>query len=201
MSEQIDQQRKAELLSKQVEHIDIKKHNVVALVDDMAHMAYSARDLARSELERAQSRLTNLEASVVAARLEASRAGADASRSRSDFDAAEKAYLRQQLLYREGATPRLVFEKAERDYLRAKSEYETLAAVAKASDQRVDALLKDVDAARKNLAGKTADLEDADADLLAAEVHSPVDGMVVARRRSEERRVGKECRSRWSPYH
>src|SRR3712207_9345814 len=23
----------------------------------------------------------------------------------------------------------------------------------------------------------------------------------VARRRSEERRVGKECRSRWSPYH
>ena len=24
---------------------------------------------------------------------------------------------------------------------------------------------------------------------------------VVAQRRSEERRVGKECRSRWSPYH
>ena len=24
---------------------------------------------------------------------------------------------------------------------------------------------------------------------------------VVAGRRSEERRVGKECRSRWSPYH
>src|SRR2546425_13321316 len=24
---------------------------------------------------------------------------------------------------------------------------------------------------------------------------------VIARRRSEERRVGKECRSRWSPYH
>ena len=25
--------------------------------------------------------------------------------------------------------------------------------------------------------------------------------MTVARSRSEERRVGKECRSRWSPYH
>ena len=24
---------------------------------------------------------------------------------------------------------------------------------------------------------------------------------VVAQNRSEERRVGKECRSRWSPYH
>ena len=28
-------------------------------------------------------------------------------------------------------------------------------------------------------------------------VHSPVENCV----RSEERRVGKECRSRWSPYH
>src|SRR3989475_11304111 len=26
-------------------------------------------------------------------------------------------------------------------------------------------------------------------------------GLAAARRRSEERRVGKECRSRWSPYH
>ena len=26
-------------------------------------------------------------------------------------------------------------------------------------------------------------------------------GIVVAEGRSEERRVGKECRSRWSPYH
>ena len=25
--------------------------------------------------------------------------------------------------------------------------------------------------------------------------------VVVGNRRSEERRVGKECRSRWSPYH
>ena len=27
------------------------------------------------------------------------------------------------------------------------------------------------------------------------------EGFVVAEGRSEERRVGKECRSRWSPYH
>ena len=27
------------------------------------------------------------------------------------------------------------------------------------------------------------------------------EGVVLARSRSEERRVGKECRSRWSPYH
>ena len=30
---------------------------------------------------------------------------------------------------------------------------------------------------------------------------NPLVGEVVIGGRSEERRVGKECRSRWSPYH
>ena len=32
-------------------------------------------------------------------------------------------------------------------------------------------------------------------------IKSMVDSPVIAFSRSEERRVGKECRSRWSPYH
>ena len=39
---------KKELLNQQIQHIDIKQHNVVALVDAMAHMAFSSRDLARA---------------------------------------------------------------------------------------------------------------------------------------------------------
>ena len=39
---------KKELLSKQIQHIDIAEHNVVPLVDAMALMAYSSRDLARA---------------------------------------------------------------------------------------------------------------------------------------------------------
>ncbi len=39
---------KQELLQATVEHIDIKRHNVVPLVDAMKSMAYSARDLARA---------------------------------------------------------------------------------------------------------------------------------------------------------
>ena len=31
--------------------------------------------------------------------------------------------------------------------------------------------------------------------------HSQIRDVKVEERRSEERRVGKECRSRWSPYH
>ena len=39
---------KKELLKTPIQHIDIKQHNVVALVDAMASMAYSSRDLARA---------------------------------------------------------------------------------------------------------------------------------------------------------
>ena len=50
---------------------------------------------------------------------------------------------------------------------------------------------------------------EARAFLAAEETHPPeafegmdeVAGLVLAAIRSEERRVGKECRSRWSPYH
>jgi deoxyhypusine synthase len=39
---------KRELLSRTIEHVDIKQHDVVALVDAMQHMAFTARDLARA---------------------------------------------------------------------------------------------------------------------------------------------------------
>src|SRR5205085_5098203 len=39
---------KQELLKQTIEHIDVKRHNVVPLVEAMKSMAYSARDLARA---------------------------------------------------------------------------------------------------------------------------------------------------------
>src|SRR5271157_414931 len=39
---------KKELLTQPIQHIDIKQHNVVALVDAMQHMAFSSRDLYRA---------------------------------------------------------------------------------------------------------------------------------------------------------
>ena len=40
--------KKSDLLVDVIEHIDIKKHNVVSLVEDMCKMAFSARDLGRA---------------------------------------------------------------------------------------------------------------------------------------------------------
>jgi deoxyhypusine synthase len=48
MSEPIDNQRKAELLSKQVEHIDIRSFDSRPIIDQMANMSFTSRDLARA---------------------------------------------------------------------------------------------------------------------------------------------------------
>src|SRR3984885_16029608 len=39
---------KKQLLDRPIQHLDIKQHNVVPLVDAMQHMAYSARDTSRA---------------------------------------------------------------------------------------------------------------------------------------------------------
>ena len=38
-------------------------------------------------------------------------------------------------------------------------------------------------------------------DLVFVDLMQGINKIVPAAERSEERRVGKECRSRWSPYH
>jgi len=154
----------------------------------------SERETAAAEVDRIQSRITNLEGSIVAARLEASRARGDAARVKTDFDRAEKAYLRQQVLNREGATPRLAFEKSQKEYESAKADYDALEEVARNAEDRVAAMIKNLDAARKLLQDKNQDLEAAKADLAASEIHAPVDGIVVGRRGAEGDEVTPETK-------
>ena len=51
---------KKELLTTPVKHIDITQHNVVALVDAMASMAYTSRDTARAASIREELSRTSL---------------------------------------------------------------------------------------------------------------------------------------------
>jgi deoxyhypusine synthase len=48
MTDQINAQRKAELLSKTVKHIDIKSFDARPIIDQMANMSFTSRDLARA---------------------------------------------------------------------------------------------------------------------------------------------------------
>lgn len=142
----------------------------------------AVKQAAEIDLDRAETRIRNLESSLAAARLEASRASADASRVKGEFERASKAYQRYKILLDEGATPRLTFEKAQKEYLALEAESRNLDAVAVAAEDRISSVTRELDAARKLLEGKTADVEQATAQSGAGEVLSPVTGVVVSRR-------------------
>ena len=141
----------------------------------------SARETAAAALERAQEQVTKAEAAVAGARLEVSRAEADVQRSQMAVDRLEKTYLRQRTLLAAGATPRLTFEKAEHEYESAQQEFTAVDAAARSGREHVQAALKQVEAAKRIVEDKVGQLEEAQADLQAAEVHSPVDGYVISR--------------------
>ena len=137
---------------------------------------------ATAESEKLKTRIANLEGGILAARLEASRAQADALRAKSDVVAAEKFYNRQVLLYKEGATPRLTYEKSEKDYQQAQTESDNLSAIAKNAADRIDSLNVDLDNAKKLSEQKNQDLETARGDVSSGELQAPADGIVISRK-------------------
>ena len=146
------------------------------------------------QLERLKTKLTTLESQLLATRLEESRQAADASRAASDRQRAERAYQRQQMLHREGATPRKSFEAAQTAYDSAKAEESSLDAVAKSLRDRMTQITQDVDAAKKLVLENEAEYDEAKAGLAAAQLFSPVDGLIIAiqKQAGEEVRAGME---------
>jgi len=63
-----------------------------------------------------------------------------------------------------------------------KAAAQNLAEIAKNAADRVDSNTKELEPARKVLAQKTSELEDAGAEAAVGEVNSPTDGVVIARR-------------------
>lgn len=142
----------------------------------------SAREVAQAALERAQEQVSKAEAVVAAARMELSRAEADVQRSRTAMERAERASARQQTLFRQGATPRLVYEKVVKEYEAALKDYELVDATVRTGREQIQGGLDEVNGAKKIVAEKMWVLEEAQENLSAAEVHSPVDGYVVSRK-------------------
>ena len=144
--------------------------------------AGAAQERAQLDLERAQTRVNNLEGALANARLEASRTEADASRARSEAERTAKLYQREKMLLAAGATPRLKFEKSEREYNEARAESEALSTLASNAASRLETLQRDLDAARKVLAEKTEDMDEAKAQTASGEVRAPANGVLVGRR-------------------
>lgn len=137
---------------------------------------------AKLEVERLQERVNSLDAMAIGARLEVSRADADAARARAALTAAEKNYRRQKALLAEGATPRLTYEKAEKEYESLKAETDALTGMAQASQARLDVTQKNLDEARRLLAEKQKDFDTVESAIQEGAVHSPADGVLIAHR-------------------
>jgi multidrug resistance efflux pump len=148
---------------------------------------------ARAEWEASQGRVNALESSLLAARLEESRAAANSSRARSDLDRASRAQQRQQLLWREGATPRRQYEAAEKELASARTESSALDALASQIEGRISKITSDLESAKKTMAEKEEELERAKAELEGAVVHSPSDGVVTAVARAVGAEVKKNA--------
>jgi HlyD family secretion protein len=142
----------------------------------------SEREAAVHAVEFGQDQVSKAEAAINSARVEASRSTADEARARMALERAEKVYSRQKTLHAAGATPRIVFEKAEQDYSTVQSEYEIMAKGAEGANNNVQAAIEGLAAAKKALADKTQQLEEAQGAFEAAEVRSPVDGLIVGRK-------------------
>ncbi len=140
------------------------------------------REAAAAAVQTAQDQVAKAEAQVNAARLEASRTTADAQRARLALDRAQKTFARQQTLHNAGATPRIVFEKSAQEFEAAAHESDLMAAADRAANDNIRNAQLGVDAARKELADKTQQLQDAQGALEAAEVRSPVDGLIFSRK-------------------
>ncbi len=141
------------------------------------------------ETERAQSKISSLEAELTAARLEDSRLSAELSRARAESTRTERVYQRQEMLNREGATPRLSYEKAQKDYGTAKDELEHAQSSAGAAQDRIQRILKEIELGKKALAEKEAAHEAAKSELAAASILAPADGLIVAIRKAEGEEV------------
>ncbi|HLK69177.1 MAG TPA: HlyD family efflux transporter periplasmic adaptor subunit [Bryobacteraceae bacterium] len=142
----------------------------------------SEREAAAHAVEYAQDQVSRAEAGINAARMEASRATADEARARMALDRAQKVYERQKTLHAAGATPRLTFEKAEQDYEAAQKEEDIMEKGAQGASSNVQAAIDTLNSAKKVLAEKSQQLEDAQGAFESAEVRAPVDGLIVSRK-------------------
>jgi multidrug resistance efflux pump len=158
---------------------DVFAGEVLARVGDSGFA--ERRDGAAAAVSVAEDVASKAESKVASARLEASRAEADRQRSRAAWDKARAVFERQEMLHQHGATPRLTWEKGQRDLESAQQEYDAMEKAARLSADQLQSALNDLSSAQKEVAERNQELAAARDSMESGEVHSPVDGTVVAR--------------------
>lgn len=149
---------------------------------------------AQAAVDRAELRVSQMEAQTMNAKLEISRTDADRVRAHNELDRLEKLYQRYKNLFDVGALPRLTYEKTDADYKAAKTDAANRDASAKDAQDRADAADRDSAAAQKALAEQKTALEAAQKAMAECELHSPDDGVVLTREVHQGDKVEKGAR-------
>ena len=158
---------------------DVFAGEVLARVGDSG--LAERRETSAAAVSAAEDLASKAESKAANARLEASRAEADRQRSRATLDKARAVFERQDMLRRHGATPRLTWEKGQSDLASAQEEYDALEKASRLSGEQLQAALNDLTGAQKAVAERNQELAAARDSMGSGELHSPVDGTVVAR--------------------
>jgi len=167
-----------------VESLEVQPGSVVEQDQPLAHLKNDGlaaeHEAAKAELDKATERASTLESNLIAARMEASRSAADADRVRGEADRLDRALRREEMLFREGATARLKFERAQKEAAAAEAEAAALGSALTQSTERIAKVEADLAAAKKAVEEKAAALEEAKAEADAAIVTAPVDGVILS---------------------
>jgi multidrug resistance efflux pump len=142
----------------------------------------SNREQAASAVEHAQEQVARGEQAINSSRMESSRADADLQRARLQMERLQKNFDRQKTLHNAGATPRIVYEKAAAEFEASQKDFEVMDKASRAAHEGAQAALDQLAGAKKVLADKSQELEQAQGAFEAAEVRAPVNGTVVGRK-------------------
>ena len=168
---------------------DVAKGDVLAKIRNPKMAA--EQEQGKLDGEIAKNRVQQIEADLIAGRLEVSRTEADTTRVQLELQKAQKEYERQQMMMKEGVTPRLTFEKSEQDYKALKTQSENLIRLHRQAEDRVISLTGQLETARKIIEKSASQHEGPQAGPAAGELTSPADGVVSARQGKEGDRVTK----------
>ncbi len=142
----------------------------------------TSREQASAAVEQGQQQVAAAETAIGNARMESSRADADLQRARLQVDRAQKVLERQTTLHKAGATPKLKYEAAVQEFEAAVKDFEVMDKAARGAHDGVQAATAKLTAAKKYLAEKSEELDDAQGAFESAEVRAPVAGVIVGRK-------------------
>jgi len=123
---------------------------------------------------------TRLAQEMAQARAESARLQREVARARDRAVRAEPVFKRQELLNREGATPRLTFEKAEAEWENAARELAAAEESSRQADNAASRLADQVLESKRMLTETSHLAAAAQTGMAATEVHAPSAGLVIS---------------------